>query len=79
MAMGCIPIVAADVDMANYAEPPEEGLHYFRVQTPEDIPSIIEKTTAERWTVMSVACRDWWRRNASVDGMWEVTRRLAGV
>ena len=79
MAMGCIPIVAADVDMANYAEPPEEGLHYFRVEAPEDIPSIIEKTTAERWTVMSVACRDWWRRNASVDGMWELTRRLAGV
>jgi len=77
MAMGCIPIVAAEVDMENYAEPPEEGLHYFRVTSPEEIAPLLEKTTAERWTVMSVACRDWWRRNASVEGMWELTKRLS--
>lgn len=77
MAMGCIPIVAAEVDMENYADPPEEGLHYFRVTSPEGIAPLLEKTTAERWTVMSVACRDWWRRNASVEGMWELTKRLS--
>ena len=76
MAMGCVPIVAPEVDMANYADPPEEGLHYFRVTSADDIPTITEKITAERWTVMSVACRDWWLRNASVDGMWELTKRL---
>lgn len=79
MAMGSVPIVAAEVDMDNYADPPEEGLHYIRVNSADDIPDMLEKITAERWTVMSVACRDWWRRNASVDGMWELTRRLAGV
>ena len=79
MAMGSVPIVASEVDMENYADPPEEGLHYIRVNSADDIPDMLEKITAERWTVMSVACRDWWRRNASVDGMWELTRRLAGV
>ena len=77
MAMGCVPIVAPEVDMENYADPPQEGLHYFRVAGADDIPTITEKITAERWTVMSVACRDWWTRNASADGMWELTKRLA--
>ena len=77
MAMGCVPVVAPEVDMANYADPPEEGLHYLRAANSDDIPAILEKITAERWTVMSAACRDWWARNASVDGMWELTKRLA--
>ena len=75
MAMGCVPVVAPEVDMTSYAEPPQEGLHYFRVVSPEDAASV-KAVTAERWTVMSAACRDWWRRNASVDGMWELTKRL---
>jgi hypothetical protein len=75
MAMGCVPVVSPEVDMNNYADQPIEGLHYFRVQTPEEAKAIVE-TTAERWTVMSAACRDWWQRNASADGMWELTKRL---
>jgi hypothetical protein len=77
MAMGCVPIVAPEVDMENYAEPPQEGLHYFRVKGPADINPLIKGITAERWTMMSLACRDWWQRNASVDGMWELTKRLS--
>ena len=75
MAMGCVPVIAPEVDMSNYAEPPVEGLHYLRISTPEEAKAAAE-TTAERWTVMSVACRDWWQRNASVDGMWDLTQRL---
>jgi hypothetical protein len=75
MAMGCVPVVAPEVDMTNYAEPPVEGLHYFRAATPEEAKQVTT-VTAERWTVMSAACRDWWKRNASADGMWELTSRL---
>ena len=75
MAMGTVPVVAPEVDMTGYADPPQEGLHYFRVVSPEDAASV-KAVTAERWTVMSAACRDWWRRNASVDGLWELTKRL---
>jgi hypothetical protein len=75
MAMGCVPVVAPEVDMTNYAEPPVEGLHYFRAATPEEAKQVTA-ATAERWMVMSAACRDWWKRNASADGMWELTNRL---
>jgi hypothetical protein len=76
MAMGCVPLVAAEVDMTNYAEPPQEGLHYIRVEKPSDVEDVVKKIDADQWSLMSIACRNWWRRNASVDGMWELTEKL---
>ena len=76
MAMGCIPICGPDVDMAHYAEPPEEGLHYLSATDPAAAKAALQKITPERWMVMSVACRDWWKRNCSVDGLWKLTQRL---
>jgi hypothetical protein len=76
MAMGTVPIVAPEVDMSNYANPPEEGLHYLRVSSPEEVGKVVAEITGERWTVMSNACRDWWLKNASVDGMWALTQAL---
>jgi hypothetical protein len=76
MAMGCVPICGPDVDMTRYAEPPVEGLHYLRAMDPAAAKDALEKITPDRWMVMSVACRDWWKRNCSVDGLWALTRRL---
>lgn len=71
MAMGCVPIVAKEVDMVNYKNPPVEGLHYFRAE-PTDIPAIL-KLSHETWLKSSKACREWWKENASVDGLWKLT------
>lgn len=76
MAMGCVPVVGPDVDMTSYADPPVEGLHYMRVDSPVDVKALLEKITPERWMVMSVACRDWWKRNCSIDGLWKLTQML---
>lgn len=76
MAMGCVPVVASEVDMTSYAEPPVEGVHYLRVTSPEEIEAAIAAVTPERWVQMSAAGRDWWARNASADGMWRLTQRL---
>ena len=76
MAMGCIPICGPDVDMTLYAEPPVEGLHYLRATDPAAAKAALEKITPDRWMVMSVACRDWWKRNCSVDGLWALTQKL---
>jgi hypothetical protein len=40
MAMGCVPLVAPDVDMESYANPPVNGVHYLRVETPEEAAAI---------------------------------------
>jgi len=79
MAMGCVPVVAPEVDMTNYADPPVEGVHYFRVFKPAEIVPLMESVTEEKWSAMSAACKAWWRKNASVEGSWETTKRLARI
>jgi hypothetical protein len=79
MAMGCVPIVTPEVDMGNYAEPPVEGTHYLVAETPEEARRLSLETTAEKWQTMSSACVAWWKRNASCEGMWSLTKNLADI
>ena len=72
MALGCVPIVSSDVDMQNYINPPIEGLHYFRVNGPEAVQSILSMSH-EKWVTHSEACRNWWKANASAEGLWLLT------
>ena len=77
MAMGVVPIVAPDVDMSSYAVPPQEGVHYFRAKTPTEAKVLSKTTSDEEWQKMSLACHAWWKENASAEGMWRLTQRLA--
>ncbi len=79
MAMGCVPVITPDVDITHYANPPEEGLHFVRVDSPEDAYEKLAKISRASWEVMSAACKTWWKRNASCDGMWELTKQLSGT
>jgi hypothetical protein len=78
MAMGCVPVVMSDVDMENYANPPLEGIHYIRIENPEEVESKVKSVSEEKWSLMSSACIQWWRENASVEGSWKVTQKLNG-
>ena len=79
MAMGCVPIVAPEVDITSYAVPPIEGVHYFRVSDPLSAQAITIGTSDEDWQKMSTACKEWWRLNASIDGSWALTKRLLSL
>jgi hypothetical protein len=59
--------------MTGYLVPPVEGVHYLRASTPEEVVSIVKSMPAERWTYMSAACREWWARYASVEGLFRLT------
>jgi len=76
MAMGCVPAVTRDVDMENYANPPVEGVHYIKGETPEDLKSKMESISHEEWLKMSLACQQWWKENASAEGSWFLTKKL---
>lgn len=78
MAMGTVPVVARGVDMVKYANPPQEGIHYLRVvgTTAEELKQQLAEVTEEQWTKMSVAAHQWWKENASVEGLWNVTQQL---
>jgi hypothetical protein len=77
-ALGTVPVVAPDVDMEHYANPPQEGVHYIRLKSfnPEDAKVAVESVTKERWEEMSRACHMWWKENSSAEGMWTLTERL---
>jgi len=75
MAMGCVPLCAPDVDMDSYADPPIEGTHYLRIVEPGDAARLCAMS-AEEWSRMSAAGRDWWARNASCAGSFALTKRL---
>jgi len=76
MAMGCVPVVTMDVDMENYANPPQEGIHYIRITKPEDVETSVKVISPERWQEMSEACQTWWKENASAEGSWALTQKL---
>jgi hypothetical protein len=77
MAMGCVPVVDKEVDISLYANPPQEGVHYIRVESPEEVPVKLAAISEEAWAKMSAACRKWWHDNASCKGMYELTVTLA--
>ena len=78
MALGTVPVVAPDVDMDKYANPPQEGVHYIRLPSfdPAEAKSIVEAITESQWTAMSAAAHTWWRTNASCEGMFNLTKKL---
>lgn len=77
MAFGTVPVCSVEVDMDNYANPPEENIHYLRVQNPEDAITKIAGISDDAWKQMSDSCKKWYRENCSVDGIWELTKKLS--
>ena len=77
MALGTVPLVAPDVDMTHYTNPPQEGLHYIRLKTfdPEMAKEAIQMSEKD-WKAMSTAAHSWWKHNASAEGLWNVTKSL---
>jgi len=73
MALGTVPIVETNVDMDNYYDPPQENIHYLRFSSPEDIELLINNCSEERWSKMSIACREWYKKNASTEGSFKTT------
>lgn len=81
MALGTVPVVAPDVDMDNYVNPPEPGKHYLRLASfnPENARAVIQAVTEEQWTAMSTAAHQWWKENASCEGIFNITKSLLNM
>ena len=77
MAMGCVPLVAPEVDMDSYAVPPREGVEYLRVADPAAARAAATSMDQATWERMSAAGHAWWRANASCEGMFALTKKLA--
>lgn len=63
MALGTVPLVTPEVSIDSYYDPPVEGVHYFRVNTKDDVTRIVDTTTETEWNAMSNACSEWYMKN----------------
>ena len=62
--------------MSNYANPPQEGVHYIRVANPDEAKAYVDSATEESWKTMSEACLSWWKENVSPEGSFNLTKSL---
>ncbi len=76
MAVGTVPIITPGVDIESYAVPPEEGIHYFRANSPEEARTIAKTTSTEVWEKMSRACMKYYEENMNPAAAWASTIRV---
>jgi hypothetical protein len=72
-ACGVVPLVAPECDMDGFLNPPKEGIHYFRVDNPEEIVKIIKETPKDVWERMSIEGKKWYTHNCSPEGLFKLT------
>jgi len=75
LAMGTVPLVTPGVDCTGYAEPLINGVHVICVADADDAKVKMAAVTEEAWTAMSKAGYEWWKRNASAEGSWQITSK----
>jgi hypothetical protein len=73
MAVGTVPIVTPEVTINSYMEPPIEGIHYIRANTPAELTSKISTISPDDWEHMSHACFEWYMRNVHTSNFWNNT------
>lgn len=70
MAMGTVPLITKHVTIDSYYDPPIEGIHYIRVDSPEDAKKKVSEMSKETWDTMSKACHQWYLDNVHSDNAW---------
>jgi hypothetical protein len=76
LALGTVPVVTPGVDTDGYHEPLIEDLHYLRVESPEEISSLIDSVDCQRWREMSRAGRSWYQRNCAPKAAWNLAMKI---
>ena len=75
LALGVVPLLTEDVDISYY-DPLIEGLHYFKINSPEEAKKIMSETGQEKWEFMSNAGKKWYQRNSTAKGSFKTTKRI---
>jgi hypothetical protein len=75
LCMGTVPIITPLVDLTYYNKL-EEDKHYIRVNSPDEIRDKIDSIGKEKWEEMSKNCLEWYEKNASVEGSFNITMEI---
>ena len=69
LSLGTPLIITPGVEV-NYPTPLEEGVHFFRACSRDDIRRITRDTSPEKWDAMSKACWDWFEEYGTIDKLF---------
>lgn len=70
MAFGTVPVITPEVSIQSYYDPPVEGVHYLRVNSPEEFKKVVSVIPKEKWESMSKSCWEWFQRNVHSSHSW---------
>ena len=73
MGLGTVPIITPNVCISSYIDPPILNKHYVYVERPEDLKTVLESISFEKWQEMSRNCKNWYMKNVHSDFSWETT------
>jgi hypothetical protein len=74
-ATGVVPIFTPGC-ATDYYDPLIIGKHVLYAETPAEVTRIIRETTPEKWRELRDAGRDWYLRNCSMHGSFEITEHI---
>ncbi|MBM29142.1 MAG: hypothetical protein CME58_12305 [Halieaceae bacterium] len=77
LALGTVPLVTPGVTVSSYMEPLEEGVHFLRVDKPQDLRGALDAVDPEQWEVLSRQGRAWFLRNCHSSAL--LRRTLRGI
>ena len=68
LALGTPLIITPGVEV-DYPSPIQEGVHFFRAESKDDIPRLINEVAEGQWEAMSRACWEWFDQHGTIDQM----------
>lgn len=72
LGLGTVPIFTPGVSVEYYNKL-EKDKHFLYVNTPEEIPELLNSITKKQWEYMSDECIKWWNNNSSLNGSFKTT------
>ncbi len=75
MGMGTVPVFTQGVSV-DYHEPLVENEHFLYAETPQEALEKINTLTDKDWENLSNNCIEWFERNCSVEGSYNITKEI---
>jgi hypothetical protein len=74
-SLGVVPIITEGVDLTYY-NGLTKGVHYLKVNTPEEVKPLIQSISDTKWNELSNAGREWYEENSSSVGSFKTTIKI---
>jgi hypothetical protein len=69
LALGT-PLLITEGVCIKHAPPLQEGIHYIRINNPDELAKVAESIDEEKWDLMSRECWKWFSENATIDNIF---------